>query len=654
MMVQWKPDSDDPMQPERAEAVRNHLKEVLAGEAFKGGRRAQDFLLLVVEHALADRIDNLRERMLGAEMFGRPVDYDTANDAVVRVKANEVRKRLAQHYRNLPHPSSVRIEMQAGSYMPQFYFETPSLPIPQDPLASTGEYLLPNASQPSETNPLPAQPRPMFFVASLLLAALAALSAATWYGLQHWRPISNSHQIRSIAILPLLNYSGDPKQDYFADGMTEELTTEIGQIPTLRVISRTSTMSYKGTRKTLPEIAQELHVDGILEGSVEREGNRIRVTTQLIDARNDRHIWAQTYDRDLTSVLELQSDVARAIADQVRIELTPQKQAQFSRVRLLNPEAVDLYLQAVQRLNTGNPSNAIDLLRSAIDKDPGYAAAHSALADAYGWSGDAGWMPYNEAFALQKSEALKAIALDDSRPEPHLALALAALNQNWDWQTQDKELKRALAINANASTVHWTYAYLLSRLDQPNQAIAEARIAEQLDPVSSRSFVNSAFVYYFARQYDNALKKMQEAAVLHPDALEIRFPLGDIYVEKGLYNQGIQEFKELGELPHALGHLGNAYARQGRTAEARATLPKLKTSIEKTGIGVYEIALVYAGLGDKDSAFEWLEKAYQARDKGMAYLKVDPCLDPLRSDPRFASLVKRVGFPEEPAKPNAR
>jgi TolB-like protein/Tfp pilus assembly protein PilF len=648
MMVEWKPGSGDPEQVERerADSVRSHVQGVLAGAAFKGGKRAQDFLQLVVEHALAGRYDNLRERMLGAEMFGRPVDYDTANDAVVRVKANEVRKRLAQHYQSLPFPSPVRIELQAGSYIPQFYFESSPLSVPAETPASASKDIFIN-SAPAAAIPSTRR-RSLLLRTAVPVAAVAILIVGGWFALRQWRQAAESSQIRSLAVLPLVNYSGDPNQDYFADGMTGELTAEVAQIPTLRVISRTSTMTYKGTKETVPEIARELHVDGVVEGSVAREGNRIRIITQLIDARNDRHIWANTYNRDLTSVLQLQSDVARAIADQIRIELTPQEQAHFSHAQLVDPEAVDLYLQAVQRLNTGNPSNAIDLLKSAIAKDPSYAAAHAALADAYGWMGEAGWMPYNEAFGLQKSEALKAIALDDSRPEPHLDLAMAAMNQDWDWQTQAKELKRAIDINPNASSVHWAYANLLGRLGRSDEAIAESKIAEQLDPVSSRSFMNAAFVYYFGRQYDRALEQMQQSAALHADPVEILFPLGDIYVEKGLYDQGIQEFQKLGDVPHALGHIGNAYAREGHPAEARAILPRLQSHIDKTGIGRYEIALVYAGLGDKDSAFQWLERAYQTRDKGLTYLIADPCLDPLRSDPRFATLVKRVGFPDEP------
>jgi TolB-like protein len=645
MLEEWKPDLQD---AERADSVRRSLHDILTSEAFKGGKRAQDFLQLVVEHALAGRLDNLRERMLGAEMFGRPIGYDTANDAVVRVKASEVRKKLLQYYQTLPITPTVRIDLQAGSYVPQFYFDT-SVSTSPDVSAALDSDLGGIAPPAPPVNSSAIQDkgasisRPLWL---FLAATLVILVAVGFVAIQRRGHAAVPRQIRSIAILPLLNYSGDPKQEYFADGMTEELTAELGQVTSLRVISRTSTMTYKGTTKTLPEIASELHVDGIVEGSIVREGNQVRITVQLIDSNTDQHIWAHSYDHDMTNVLELQSEVARAIADQIQIELTPQQQARLNRTQHVNPQAVELYLQGIQRLNMGSPKDAIGFFRQAIEKDPEYAAAHAALANAYGWMGNAGWMSYTEAFSLQKTEALKSIELDPSRPEGHLELGLAALNQSWDWTTQKREFERALALDANSTSVHWAYANYLDLVGRPDEAINEAKKALQLDPVSSRSFMNLGFVYYYAHQYDKALDAMQQSAALHANPAEILFPLGDIYVEKGMYEEGIGEFKKLGDMPHALGHMGNAYARSEKTAEARAILPKLTQHIEKTGIGRYEIALVYAGLGEKDNAFAWLEKAFQSRDKGVTYLKIDPCLQPLRSDSRFQDLVKRAGLPQ--------
>jgi TolB-like protein/Tfp pilus assembly protein PilF len=633
--------------PEQVVLVREHLRAVLSSAAFAGSKRAQEFLQLVVEHALADRGESLKERMIGAQMFGRPVDYDTANDAVVRVKATEVRRRLAQFYRESGPDPLVRIELPVGSYVPKFLCHAEDSPTV--PRALEGKSAQSAVSQLREqSQPIPsvaAKPARSSWRNWIALTAVVLLVVGGFFGIQSWTNISDARGIRSIAILPLVNLSGDPAQEYFADGMTEELIAELGQVPTLRVISRTSAMTYKGTKKTVPEIARELHVDGILEGSIEREGHRVRIIAQLIDSRTDQHIWAESYERDMTSVLELQGEVARAITDQVRIELTPQQQALLKRERRTEPAALELYLRGMQRMNASNPGAAIELFRQAIEKDPDYAAAHAALANAYGWMGDAGLISYAEAFAEQKAAAQRAIAIDDSRPEPHLELGMAAMNQDWDWITQKKEFSRARELNPNSAAVHWAYANYLSRLGLANEAVAEAKLALQLDPVSSRSYTSIGFVYYYARQYDEALAQIERAIALHPDPFEAAFSLSVVYVEKEEYDKAIQEFQKMGNAPHGLGHMGNAYARRGMKAEARAVVPKLKEHVDKTGIGRYEIALVYAGLQENDKAFEWLESAYQVRDKGLTYLKVDPCLDPLRSDARFATLVERVGFP---------
>jgi tetratricopeptide (TPR) repeat protein len=220
------------------------------------------------------------------------------------------------------------------------------------------------------------------------------------------------------------------------------------------------------------------------------------------------------------------------------------------------------------------------------------------------------------------------------------------MNQSWDWATQKRELVRALALAPSSTSVHWAYSFYLDHVGRTDEAITEANVALQLDPISSGSYMNLAWVYYFGHKYDQALEAMQQVAALHANPAASLFPLGAIYVEKGRYDEGIEEFKQLGDMPHALGHMGNAYARAGKTAEARAILPKLMQHIEKNGVGRYEIALVYAGLRENDNAFAWLEKAFQSRDKGVTYLKIDPCLDPLRSDSRFQNLVKRVGLPQ--------
>jgi TolB-like protein/Flp pilus assembly protein TadD len=652
-MASTDPDSEPELSPERVAAVREHLKELTASQAFAGSRRAQDFLHLIVEHALAGRFDSLRERMIGAEMFGRPIDYDTANDAVVRVKATEVRKKLAQYYLGVRRPPAVRIEIPAGSYVPKFHWEKPQEAAEEGPAIAEPEAGSPVPRQdtlPSErptlrtlsTERLRRMPHRWLAaaVAVILLAILGYLSFRAFSN----RPGAN-RQVRSIAILPLENLSGDSQQEYFADGMTDELITDLGQVSALRVISRTSVMTYKGTKKMLPQIARELGVDAVVEGSVLREGNQVRITAQLIDARSDQHIWAQSYVRDLTSVLALQGEVAQAIADQVRINLTPQEQARLTRARPINTEAQDLYLLGIHMLNTGEPRKAIEYLQESVDKEPGFAAAHAALANAYGWLGEAGWLSYNEAFVRQKAEASKAIEIDDALPEGHAELAGAEMNLNWAWNTAEGELKRALALNPNFAAAHATYAFYLLRAGRATEGLTEIKRDLELDPVSGRSFLNAGFAYYFAHRYDEALAYMERAYRLEPNPADFFFPFGAVYAEKGDYAKAVHNFQQLGDQPHALGHLGNLYARMGKPEEARAILPKLEERVAKDGLGRYEIALIYAGLGDKDRAFAWLEKALAAHDKGMTYLKIDPCLDPLRNDPRFRDLMRTVGLP---------
>lgn len=637
----------DAFSPERVGLVRDHLKGMLASNAFAGSKRAGDFLQLIVEHALAGRLDHLRERMIGAEMFGRPIDYDTANDAVVRVKATEVRKKLAQYYQELASPPSIRIELPSGSYVPKFHWESEAVPA-QLPTESRPPDSVEQASTEEEETAQTSEKktaRRIWPVLAGILAGVALLAAIGYIVYAIWpKKPEAKPQYRSIAILPLENLSGDARQDYFADGMTEELIADLGQISALRVISRTSVMTYKGTKKTLPEIARELEVDTVVEGSVLREGNQIRITAQLIDAKTDQHLWARSYVRNLNNILTLQGEVAKAIAHEISTEVTPEELARLGRERTVTPEAQDLYLQGMQRLSAGDPKQAMGYLQKAISKDPNYAKAHAMLANSYGWMGDAGWMPYSESFPKQKAEALKAVELDDSLPEGHVELASAAVNLDWNWAMQGKELKRALELNPNSARVRWAYSIHLERTGHFPESLTESTLALQLDPVSSRAFMNSAFRFYYARQYDQALAQMQRASALQHDPPELIFPLALIYAEKGMYEEAIQQFQKLGDAPHALGHMGNAYARMGQTAKAREVITKLQEHVQKTGIGRYEIAIVYAGLGEKDDAFAWLERSFMVRDKGLTYLKIDPCVDPLRSDTRFPDMVRRVGL----------
>ncbi len=641
---------------ERAVLVRDHLEKVLTSSAFAGSKRTQDFLRLVVNHALDGDTDSLRERMIGAEMFGRPVSYDTGSDSVVRVRASEVRKKLARYYEDLRQKNpSVRIELPSGSYVPRFHFKLPQMqesaapgngPLDSTDFSSQVESGLGIAAKAGKTARAQAKngrlrPRILAGVALGLLLAALAIYAGFKRRTGDANPPSGIH---SIAVLPLENLSGLPAQDYFADGMTEELINDLGQVSTLRVISLTSSMSYKGTKKNLPEIAHELSVEGVVEGGVMRDGNEVRISVQLIDARNDRPIWAHTYVRDLTGVFSWQGEVAQAIADQISINVTPQEQARLARKHPTDPVAQDFYLRGILDLNADNCKSAADYFEKAIAQDTNYAQAHAALADCYGRMGESGHMAYHEAFAKQHSEAIRAIELDDSLPEGHVELANTAMTQDWDWATAATEFHRALELNSNSAPTHEKYAFYLVRTGQLPEALAEAQRGVDLDPVSWHSFHAEGFIYYFSREYDQALSLILQLRALGINPPDWSFLLGDVYTEKGRYAEAIAQFLKSGDGVDTLGHLGNAYARAGQTAEAQKTIVELEKHVHDDGVGRYEIALVYAGMGNKQEAFDWLDRAYQAHDVGLLYLKVDPCLDPLRADPRFRELEQRVGL----------
>jgi TolB-like protein/lipoprotein NlpI len=488
-----------------------------------------------------------------------------------------------------------------------------------------------------------------------LIAVVAVLAALNVAGLRDRismavgaRRAAPVPQIQSIAVLPLENLSRDPEQEYFADGMTEALIAELGQIGSLRVISRTSTMRYKKTDKPLPQIARELNVDALIEGSVLRSGDRVRITAQLIGAVPERHLWARSYERDLRDVLSLQSEVARAIADEVKVNVTPDVQARLARARPVNPEAHELYLKGNDWRRQGDWKKALECFQQATQKDPSFARAYLGIARVYGGLGNGVWLASAEAHAKEKVYARKALELDDNLAEAHAALAHALWQGDWDWSGAERELERALEINPNSEDAHETHSWYLAMLDRPEEAIAEAKRALEINPLSADAYFQLGWANYFARRYDEALAQYQKVMQVDPNALWAHFYIAWAYREKGMYKEAIAEFLNRKPTDHVsvpfLGHSGNAYARAGNKVEAQKAIQQL-IELSKQKRGTYEVAIICAGLGEKDRAFEWLERAYQVRDKAMCFLKVDPPLDPLRSDPRFQDLLRRMNFP---------
>ena len=490
--------------------------------------------------------------------------------------------------------------------------------------------------------------------ALLLGAAVVGLNVAGWRdGL-----LSRVHppQMRSLAVLPLENLSRDPDEEYFADSMTEAIITDLAKINALRVVSRTSVMRYKRTQKPLPEIAKELNVDAIVEGSVQRAGNRVRITAQLIHAATDQHLWAEAYERDLRDVLVLQDEVARNIAQQVRVKLTPEENIRLSSGRPVDPEAYQLYVKGRYfwaKRNQESFNRAISYFREAIDRDPSYAAPYSGLADCYvlfGSSFDVGGHPPSEVQPKAKAAALKALELDSSLADAHNSLAYVKLNYDWDWSGAEAEFKRSLELNPGYAHGHHWYAHLLFSSGRRDEALAESTRSLELDPLSPILVVHLGWHYLYTRQHDRALDQLAKALELEPSYALAHWYRGLAYEEKKMYPEALRELTKTKDLlPGNLAvqsDIGHVYAVSGNKSEAEKTIARLKQESTRTYVNLYELALIYIGLGQNDQAFDWLEKAYRERSDQLIYLKVDPRLDPIRSDSRFADLVRRVGIPD--------
>jgi TolB-like protein/Tfp pilus assembly protein PilF len=460
---------------------------------------------------------------------------------------------------------------------------------------------------------------------------------------------SKRPSIRSIAVLPLENLSRDQEQQYFVDGMTDALTTNLSKIGALRVISRTSAMHYKGTSKTLPEIAHELNVDGVVEGSVLRSGNRVRITAELLHGPSDRQVWAESYERDLGDVLRLQSEVAQAIAQQVRIQLTPQQQATLGSRQGVNPQAYEAFLK-------GRSSNGITLkglkeaqayFEEAVQRDPSFALAYVGLADSYVSLGSFRWLAPQEAYRHANETIRKAVELNPNLGEAHSTLGWLNWRYEWDWATAEKEFKRALELNPNYVTGHINLGLYLGWSGQVVQGLAEYRKVAELDPVSPPN----AVLYYHLRDYKTLLEVSQKDVVLNPDNWLSKYWLGVGEEGTGDPQKAIAEYRKAVELSggdsDATAALAHAYIAVGRRTEAETILREMLRRSETSYVAPYMIGSIYAGLGDKDRAFKLLERAFQERSPDIPwFLKADLRIDNLRSDPRYADLLRRAGLPQ--------
>ncbi len=623
--------------------------DLRAGELRKHGLRVrlqeQPFQILAILLERAGQVvtrDELQKKLWSANTF---VDFDHGLNKAV----NKIRDALGDSAESPRFVETVArrgyrflAEVKTAGPAPVRSQELAPPPLTAVETGDRAEFVGTPATPQRRLPPLASK-----LVALVLLAVIAAFAA--WKLQSRNRPAS---AIRSLAVLPLESLSNDASQDYFADGMTDELISDLGQISALRVISRTSVMAYKHARKPLPQIARELNVDAVVEGTVLRSDGQVRITAQLIDANADKHLWSQSYEGELKDTLALQNQVARAIADQIRINLNPQEQTALKIAKVVNPEAYESYLKGRYFWNKRTPDTlkvALAYFNQAIDEDPNYAQAYSGLADTYALLGD--WqyavMTPKEALPKAKAAAIKALELDSTLSEAHNSLAFCFDAFDWDLESAGKEFQRSIELNPGYATAHHWYAWHLSLLGRYEEAIEEMRKAKNLDPLSLIINADLAELLVIAHFYDESMIQSRKTIEMDPNFALAHNQLAQAYLQKHMNAEAIAELQKAVDLsggsPTIIANLARAYAASGKTSEAVKLLGDLKNHPNRGYSDASEVAVVYAALGDKDQAMHWLEIGYEERFNPGVLLR--PGFDPLRSDPRFQDLVHRIGFP---------
>ncbi len=457
-------------------------------------------------------------------------------------------------------------------------------------------------------------------------------------------------RIDSIAVLPLENLSGDPEQDYFADGMTEALIAGLAKIQALRVISRTSVMRYKGTRIGLPEIARALDVQAIVEGSVLRSGSRVRITALLVDTETDRHLWAETYERDVGDILSLQAEVAQAIAGEIRISITPQESARFARRSPVDPDAYNAYLKGRyhwEKRSEEGLAKALHFFQEAIDRDPTYAPAYSGLADYYITLGNFNLAESHDVYPKAKAAALRGLERDPASAEAYTSLASVKGSYEWDREGAERDFRHAIALNPNYANAHHWYADHLVSLARFEEAMEQIARAQSLDPLSLVMSADAGGYLFYAGRYDEAIAQVLKTLELDPRFAPSYRQLGGIYEQKGMFREAIEVFEKArdmsGSATYSLTALAYTYALSGRREEALKMLAQLDEIAKRKYVSLYSLAAVHVALGDFDRAFELLDRAVKAHDRALIWLKVAPRFDRVRSDPRFRAILRTVG-----------
>ena len=597
--------------------------------------------------------EELRDRLWPGDTF---VDFDHGlNNAVMRVR--EVLLDSSEHPRyvetvprrgyrfvapveetSVPPPVPATIELEGGSTSP----------------ASA-------ASKPALAHTISEHPNVPRWFTSRLAAAIAivvvGLAALLVFAI-HARNVTtnqaNATRSTSLVVLPLENLSGDKDQDYFADGMTDELIANLAKIRSLHVISRSTAMTYKGTRKPLSEIARELNVDAVVEGTVMRVGSRVRITAELVQVSTDHHLWADTYESQMGDVLALQNRVSAAIVNEIRINLTPEERERLAKTPAVAPEAYENYLKGLYYWNKRSDENltrAIGYFERATQLDPNYALAYAGLSDCYAIISAEifGTMPASEAAPKARAAAVRALELDPTLAEAQTSLATEKFNYEWDWSGAAQGFERAIGLNPSYATAYQRYSLYLIAIGRAQDSFAQIQKARELDPLSLSINFSLGWRLYMARQYDAAITQLKDTLEMDPSYELPHLVAGQAYEQKGNYALAIPELRKAVELsrgtPLMVSALAHAYARSGNRAEAEKLLAQLQAKSMNQYVSPYYFAIVCVGLGRTEEALDWLEKAFGDRSNGLVFLKVEPELDDLRSNSRFIALQQKLEFP---------
>ena len=612
--------------------------------------------------------EELRARLWADDTF---VDFDHGlNNAVMRVR--EVLLDSSEH------PHYIETVPRRGYRFVAPTEHLPALPVAwikpeasEEPSAVSAMALVSSPSSPSSSsssmpsreNPVtretnlrhPVTARLIAIFTSLLLVSMAVVLVLTIRSSHNAAPASSvvEHNT-SLVVLPLENLSGDKDQDYFADGMTDELIANLAKIRSLHVISRSTAMAYKGTRKPLSEIARDLNVDAVVEGTVLRVGNRVRITAELVQVSTDHHLWADTYESQMGDVLALQNRVSSAIVNEIRINLTPEEREQLAKAPAVSPEAYENYLKGLYYWNKRSDENlakAISYFDRAAHLDPDYALAYAGLSDCYAIISAEifGTMAAAEAAPRAKAAALRALQLDPTLAQAQTSLATVKFNYDWDWSGAAQGFEHAIALNPSYATAYQRYSLYLIAMGRVQDSFAQIQKARQLDPLSISINFSLGWRLYMARQYDRAIAQLKGTLEMDPSYELPHLVLGQTYEQKGYYGLAIPELKKAVELSHhtplMVSALAHAYGRSGNRKEAENLLAELEAKSKTQYVSPYYFAIVWVGLGKDDQAINWLEKAFADRSNGLVFLKMEPKLEELRPNPRFISLQKKLGFP---------